>query len=91
MFTQYRGLKIQLLIWENSRAGASVSIMQVLAILHIQYGAESICIENDAEHLTWMRKRMMSIDNSWENAVQQYLNLYSSLNKFIRSIIVKLN
>jgi len=35
--------------------------------------------ENDAEHLTWMRKRMMSIDNSWENAVQQYLNLYSSL------------
>jgi len=35
--------------------------------------------ENNAEHLTWMHKRMMSIDNSWENAVQQYLNLYSSL------------
>ena len=31
------------------------------------------------EHLSWMRKRMMEIDNSWENAVQQYLNLYSSL------------
>lgn len=35
--------------------------------------------ENNAEHLTWMRKRMMGIDNSWENAVQQYINLYSSL------------
>ncbi len=31
------------------------------------------------EHLSWMRKRMMEIDNSWENAVQQYLNLYASL------------
>jgi len=34
---------------------------------------------NDADHLTWMRKRMMDIDNSWQNAVQQYLNVYSSL------------
>ena len=34
---------------------------------------------NNREHLAWMRKRMMNIDNSWENAVQQYLNLYSSL------------
>lgn len=34
---------------------------------------------NNAEHLSWMRKRMMSIDNSWQNAVQQYLNVYSSL------------
>lgn len=35
--------------------------------------------ENNAEHLNWMRKRMMEIDNSWENAVQQYINVYSSL------------
>jgi starch synthase len=34
---------------------------------------------NDPEHLTWMRERMMNIDNSWENAVQQYINVYSSL------------
>lgn len=34
---------------------------------------------NKPEHLTWMRKRMMMIDNSWENAVQQYINAYSSL------------
>jgi starch synthase len=34
---------------------------------------------NNREHLTWMRQRMMKIDNSWENAVQQYINLYSSL------------
>jgi starch synthase len=30
-------------------------------------------------HLQWMRKRMMQIDNSWENAVQQYINVYASL------------
>jgi starch synthase len=30
-------------------------------------------------HLTWMRNRMMKIDNSWENAVQQYINVYISL------------
>jgi starch synthase len=34
---------------------------------------------NDPEHLNWMRKRMMGIDNSWQNSVQQYLNVYSSL------------
>jgi len=26
-----------------------------------------------------MRKHMMQIDNSWENSVQQYLNIYQSL------------
>ena len=31
------------------------------------------------EHLSWMRKRMMDIDNSWENSVQQYINVYTSL------------
>ncbi|CAN5567039.1 glycogen synthase GlgA [soil metagenome] len=35
--------------------------------------------ENNAEQLNQMRKRMMEIDNSWENAVQQYINVYSSL------------
>ncbi len=34
---------------------------------------------NDKEHLNWMRQRMMKIDNSWENAVQQYINVYASL------------
>lgn len=34
---------------------------------------------NDPEHLTSMRQHMMQIDNSWENSVQQYLNLYASL------------
>jgi starch synthase len=34
---------------------------------------------NDPTHLGWMRKRMMGIDNSWENAVQQYINVYNSL------------
>jgi starch synthase len=31
------------------------------------------------ETLTRMRKHMMQIDNSWENSVQQYLNIYQSL------------
>ena len=31
------------------------------------------------EQLSAMRKRMMGIDNSWENAVQQYISLYQSL------------
>lgn len=35
--------------------------------------------DSDQEHLNWMRQRMMKIDNSWENAVQQYLNVYESL------------
>ena len=34
---------------------------------------------NAPEQLTWMRKRMMNIDNSWENSVQQYINVYTSL------------
>jgi starch synthase len=34
---------------------------------------------NDPESLTKMRKHMMQIDNSWENSVQQYLNIYQSL------------
>lgn len=34
---------------------------------------------NNTVHLDWMRKRMMGIDNSWENAVQQYINVYTSL------------
>lgn len=34
---------------------------------------------NDQEQLLWMRKRMMGIDNSWENSVQQYINVYEEL------------
>ncbi len=35
--------------------------------------------DNNEVHLNWMRQRMMKIDNSWENAVQRYLNVYASL------------
>lgn len=38
----------------------------------------AIEVYKDKVHLEWMRKRMMQIDNSWENAVQQYLNVYQS-------------
>jgi starch synthase len=34
---------------------------------------------NDKDHLHRMRQRMMKIDNSWERAVKQYINLYESL------------
>jgi starch synthase len=34
---------------------------------------------NNQTHFNWMRKRMMEIDNSWENAVQQYIHLYQYL------------
>ena len=34
---------------------------------------------DDRESLTRMRKHMMQINNSWENSVQQYLNIYQSL------------
>jgi starch synthase len=34
---------------------------------------------DDKISLSKMRKHMMQIDNSWENAVQQYLNIYQSL------------
>ncbi|RFM28162.1 glycogen synthase [Deminuibacter soli] len=33
----------------------------------------------DKEHLHWMRQHMMSIDHSWENSVQQYINVYQSI------------
>lgn len=34
---------------------------------------------DDKEKLTAMRTHMMGIDNSWENAVQHYIDLYESL------------
>jgi starch synthase len=34
---------------------------------------------SNKQQLTGMRQHMMQIDNSWENAVQQYLDLYKSL------------
>jgi len=34
---------------------------------------------DDEVHLNWMRQRMMKIDNSWENATKQYLNVYGEL------------
>jgi starch synthase len=34
---------------------------------------------NDKDHLHWMRQRMMKIDNTWEHAVKQYINVYESL------------
>ena len=36
-------------------------------------------VYQDKEKLTAMRQHMMQIDNSWENAVQQYITLYQSL------------
>ncbi len=47
-------------------------------ITHAVTRAEGLYREGQV-HLQWMRQRMMEIDNSWENAVQQYLNVYSSL------------
>ncbi|HVX52737.1 MAG TPA: glycosyltransferase, partial [Chitinophagaceae bacterium] len=34
---------------------------------------------DDKTHLNWMRKRMMKIDNSWENAVKHYLDVYNEI------------
>lgn len=39
----------------------------------------AIEVFKNEEHLTWMRRRMMKIDNSWEHAVGQYLGLYQNL------------
>jgi len=39
----------------------------------------AVKVYNDKTHLNWMRQHMMKIDNSWENSVQQYLNIYQSL------------
>lgn len=33
----------------------------------------------DPVHMQWMRQHMMQIDHSWENSVQQYLNVYQSI------------
>lgn len=34
---------------------------------------------NKPDLYTWMRQHMMTIDHSWDNAAQQYINLYQSL------------
>ena len=34
---------------------------------------------DEKEKLTAMRKHMMQLDNSWEYAVQQYIDLYESV------------
>ena len=39
----------------------------------------AVNVFQDKTHLNWMRQHMMQIDNSWENSVQQYLNIYQSL------------
>jgi len=39
----------------------------------------AVAVFQDKTHLNWMRQHMMQIDNSWENSVQQYLNIYQSL------------
>ncbi|WP_153796207.1 glycogen synthase [Foetidibacter luteolus] len=39
----------------------------------------AIEVYKDGTHFNWMRQHMMQIDNSWENSVQQYLNIYQSL------------
>jgi starch synthase len=36
-------------------------------------------VYQDKKQLNWMRKHMMQIDNSWEHAVQQYIDLYQSM------------
>lgn len=33
----------------------------------------------DTRQLNWMRQHMMQIDHSWENSVQQYLDVYQAL------------
>ena len=39
----------------------------------------AISVYEDKKQMKWMRKHMMEIDHSWENTVQQYINLYQSL------------
>jgi len=39
----------------------------------------AIEVYKNSTHFNWMRQHMMQIDNSWENSVQQYLNIYQSL------------
>lgn len=36
-------------------------------------------VYEDKTHFNWMRKHMMKIDHSWENTVQQYTNVYTTL------------
>lgn len=36
-------------------------------------------VYQDDTHIAWMRKHMMAINHSWENAVDNYITLYSNL------------
>ena len=42
--------------------------------------SRAINVYKDAKHLLWMRRFMMQIDHSWEKAVENYTQLYQSVN-----------
>jgi len=46
-------------------------------VVHAIYRA--IDLYNDKIHFNWVRNKIMAIDNSWENAINQYINLYQSV------------
>jgi len=41
--------------------------------------SRAVSVYEDTRHMLWMRRHMMQIDHSWENAVNNYLNLYASM------------
>lgn len=61
--------------WEGY--GIRFNHANVHDIHHSVYRA--VTVYNDAKHMLWMRKFMMNIDNSWESAVNNYINMYNSI------------
>jgi starch synthase len=39
----------------------------------------AVAVFNEADTLNTLRKRMMQVDNSWDNSTQKYIDLYESL------------
>jgi len=41
--------------------------------------SRAVSVYKDEIHMKWMRQHIMKINHSWEDTVQQYINLYQSL------------
>ncbi|MBS1627290.1 MAG: glycogen/starch synthase [Bacteroidetes bacterium] len=49
-------------------------------VADIHYSASrAISVYKDETHMKWMRQHIMQINHSWEDTVQQYINLYQSI------------
>ncbi len=78
MVSSTGGLKDTVIDMGDDGWGIRFNHASVGDVIHAVSRAEDLFYNNNTG-LQKMRKKMMQIDNSWQNSVQQYLDLYASL------------